>query len=189
MSVDTINNVISMRDTLKAGMNWPLRVFSDNNFIVVDESRPYTFTIWDDVNGTIYYLRLVDVMTERHFKNYPEVSVSAVNYDFIQAMEVPMFPTKSLDKLFNSIVATGGTSLNDDMRKFIKHMYSSIVDFKKPTLDSYLVNATHGAVIDDQDDEYYNGRMHVPFKETHTIDLMYNNLGTSSSNNNGNTNP
>lgn len=176
MSAETINNVISMRNGLKAGMNWPLRVYADNAFVIVDESLPYTFTIWDDKNGTLYYFRLPDAMTDRDFKNYPEISVAAVNYDFIQTMEIAHFPIKSLDKLFTSIKAEGGTNLTSEMEEFIKHIFTRILSNKTPNLEKYITNAAHGNVLEDQDDDYYNGRMHTPFKETHTIGIVYNNL-------------
>ena len=50
--------VISTRTALKAGHNLPIKVYSDNNFVIIDESLPLNFTKWDDENGVLYSFRL-----------------------------------------------------------------------------------------------------------------------------------
>ena len=53
--------VIKLRDELKCGKNLPVRVLINNSFTIIDESHHLQFTKWDDTNGILYSLRLINV--------------------------------------------------------------------------------------------------------------------------------
>lgn len=153
--------VISMRTALKAGRNLPLKVYADNGWIIVDESVTSSFTKWDDENGVIYYFRLADPMSSKHLRNNPEViSVCAIKYEFIQAMEVVPFAVELLDDVFDSIEGStnGVTTFSNEFREKIKHVFHA---WLKPRSEMYpeLVNAIVGdnrAASEAYD--YYSGR-------------------------------
>ena len=46
----TKEQVISIRKTLQAGKNLPVRVYLDNAFSWIDEANILQFTLWDDDN-------------------------------------------------------------------------------------------------------------------------------------------
>ena len=78
----TKQEVITLRNTLKAGKNIPVQVFIDNAFICVDESNITQFTLWDDDNGLLFSFRLPTTEVEDYgTSNKAEnVSVYAFNY-------------------------------------------------------------------------------------------------------------
>ena len=162
--------VISMRTALKAGHNLPLLVFGDNAFTIIDESKEATFTKWDDTNGVVYYFRLMSPQQEQglNAESAKAISVSAIKYEFIQAMEVAPMPLKYLDDIFNSIdgeIGSGGSTMKPEFKAQIKHVFESYTD-SRMALTPQERNAIHGAKIVQTSDDYYNGTFYEKFKES-----------------------
>lgn len=161
--------VIAMRNALKANMNWPVKVYADNIFVIVDESNTAAFTKWDDEMGVIYYFRLADPISAKQVHDVPQViSVTAVKYEFVQAMEVVPFPVSKLDDIMNSITTSSGgvTIFSDKTREKIKHIFEAMTDPNMVEMYPALVNAIHGATdARPMANDYYAGRQTVPFKE------------------------
>lgn len=161
--------VIAMRNALKANMNWPVKVYADNIFVIVDESNTAAFTKWDDEMGVIYYFRLADPISAKQVHDAPQViSVTAVKYEFVQAMEVVPFPVAKLDDIMNSITTSSGgvTTFSDKAREKIKHIFEAMTDPNMVEMYPALVNAIHGVTdAKPMANDYYAGRQTVPFKE------------------------
>ena len=162
--------VIAMRNALKAGTNWPIKVYADNTFIIVNEANTASFTKWDDEMGVLYYFRLADPISSKQTHDNPKViSVAAVKYEFIQAMEVVPFPLSKVDDIMDSIESSSGgvTTFADNFRERIKHVFDAILDPKGAENYPALINAIHGATdAVPMANDYYAGRNNVPFKET-----------------------
>jgi len=162
--------VIAMRNALKAGTNWPIKVYADNTFIIVNEANTASFTKWDDEMGVLYYFRLADPISSKQTHDNPKViSVAAVKYEFIQAMEVVPFPLSKVDDIMDSIESSSGeaTKFADNFRERIKHVFNAVLDFKGAENYPALINAIHGATdAVPMANDYYAGRNNVPFKET-----------------------
>ena len=168
--------VIAMRNALKANCNWPVKVYADNNWVIVDESNKAAFTKWDDENGLLYYFRLVDpIHNNIHQSTKPVVSVAAIKYEFIQAMEVAPFPCDKLDDLFSSIETASNnvSTFSSEFKEKIKHVMSVYQDSNLVELYPDLINAIHGTNVVKTDNDYYAGRMGYPKKET-TYVTRYN---------------
>lgn len=156
--------VIAMRTALKAGKNLPLLVFGDNAFVIVDESKEAAFTKWDDTNGILYYFRLLNPQHEQGFTNETAkaISVSAIKYEFIQAMEVSPMPLKFIDNLFETInqgIGSGGAQMKPEFCEQIKHVFNRYTD-QNMELNPDARNAIHGVKIKSNADDYYNGRFY-----------------------------
>lgn len=155
--------VIKMRDGLKAGCNWPLKVYADNTTVIIDESNMAAFTKWDDDNEILYYFRLADPISSRQWQNTPPViSVTAVRYLYIQYMEAVPFPVVKLDDVMDSIESTGATAFSPEFREKIKHVFEKLNDPKLVELYPELVNAIHGLQETDiqyrRVPDYYSGK-------------------------------
>lgn len=160
-----INEVILMRDTLKAGKNIPVRVLLDNLHTVIDESNPSQFTKWDDDNGILYSFRLVDMQGDTCPSNVQNaISVFAVHYASIQAMELPVLPYSGIDTIFSSMEATGVT-MSDNFKKRIKDTFAMMLETGRAVMTHEDFNKVSGSNLDTSDD-YYAGRYKQPFKET-----------------------
>ena len=100
--------VISLRDTLKAKKNLPLRIFIDNSFQIIDEGNKFQFTKWDDVNGILYSFKMVHLNMDRSPNNkHQAISLFAVPYEMIQAMEVSYLPIEDIATIISSIRESG----------------------------------------------------------------------------------
>lgn len=160
-----INEVILMRDTLKAGKNIPVRVLMDNTHTIIDESNPSQFTKWDDDNGLLYSFRLVDMQGDTCPSNVQKaISVFVVHYASIQAMELPVLPLSGIDTIFSSMEATGVT-MSDEFKKRIKDTFTMMLETGRAVMTHEDLNKVSGSNLDTSDD-YYAGRYKQPFKET-----------------------
>ena len=160
------DQVIKMRDTLKAGKNWPLMVYIDNTFRIIDESNVLQFTKWDDENGILYNYSLTDPCMENSPSNIGGgISVFATGYSNIQCMEVARM---NINNLSDSIDSIGCISSEWKER---------IINRFKAALDPNLVNLSHTdinkamGIIDgnkalNDNDDYYAGRFMESFAET-----------------------
>lgn len=169
--------VIAMRDALKAGINLPLKVYGDNVHVMVDESAEFMFTLWDDDNGVIYVFRLLDIDQSRMPSNHLEqsISVAAVKYEFIQAMEVAPMPMKCFDDLCTTLRNSSDNMIfTEEFQEHIKKVFNrALNDNITADLTANAKNAVHGLRITSQRDQWSNGIRAEPFKETRTTDLMY----------------
>ena len=161
--------VITMRNALKAGRNLPLRVYADNTFVLIDESAEAAFTKWDDDNGVIYYFRLQSPFDSKGAgANYSQcISVNAIKYEFIQAMEVAPMPVKYLDDIFTSIEAeTPNCKFKPEFKEQIKYVFDKYLSNDNIPMGPIVRNAYHGAKIKPEFDDYYSGYTYEPRKET-----------------------
>ena len=126
----TKNQVILIRDGLKAGKNIPLRVSIDNAFNIIDESMKFEFTKWDDDNEVLYHIRLADPASNTFaMDKMAQCTVFAVPYEFIQAIEAPRVFVQ--DKENRGDLADILNALNifsDDFKNLILHTYGYIKD-------------------------------------------------------------
>lgn len=169
--------VIAMRDALKAGKNLPLKVYCDNVHIMIDESAEFMFTLWDDDNGVVYVFRLMDLAHTRIPNNKLEqsISVGAIKYEFIQAMEVAPMPMKSFDDICSTIRSSSNDMIfTNEFQEHIKKVFTrALNDNGQADLTNSAKNAVHGLRLTSQRDQWNLGIRSEPFKETHTTDLMY----------------
>ena len=158
-------SVIAMRNSLKGNKNIPVRVYADNDFIIVDEAVPVSFTKWDDVNGVLYVFRLATPEHSRIASNQKAISVGAVLYEFIQAMEVSPLPLSKFDDVISSM-QDNGITFNNNFDKQIKYVFEQILRNDRVDLTNEEVNELIGSKVKDWSDDYYNGKFTEPFKET-----------------------
>jgi len=160
--------VIKMRTALKAGMNWPLKIFTNDDQIIVDENNKGAATKWDDDQGILYYFRLADPDSSKAYQGQAGVlSVSAIKYDIIQAMEACPFPVSDLDKVFDSIESQSSTKFSDEFRDRIKVIFKSLTDPNLVELYPNRMNLIHGTWVANPDIDYYSGNPNVTkFQET-----------------------
>lgn len=149
--------VISLRDTLKAKKNLPLRIFIDNSFQIIDEGNKFQFTKWDDVNGILYSFKMVHLNMDRSPNNkHQAISLFAVPYEIIQAMEVSYLPIEDIATVIGSI-REAGCVFGEDFEKTIIHTYKEVLAPDRITLTPSDINSILGPdVVNDKDDYYYN---------------------------------
>ena len=158
-------DVIKWRDTLKAGLNLPLRIDFDNNYHA-DESIPLNYVKWDDTNGIIYIFRLSNLTDTTHPTNKQQfISVFSRLYDYIQYMEVAKLPLSKLDDLFNSIESSG-SPFNGQFKDNIKHAFELALHTDRFDLSHNEINAMTGFKVENEKDNYYAGKFDESFKET-----------------------
>lgn len=158
--------VISTRTALKAGHNLPVKVYSDNNFVIIDESLPLNFTKWDDENGVLYSFRLSSFDQSRMPTNVENaISVVAIDYNNIQVMEVAPMPLEFFDELIGTIKDSGVT-FSDTFKEQIFYNFTEALHKDRWRLAPNDINAMTGAPVVDDSDHYYAGRFTEAFKET-----------------------
>lgn len=148
--------VIKLRDELKCGKNIPIRVLINNSFTIIDESHRFHFTKWDDTNGILYSFRLMDIRgTDHALSNRNAITVFAVSYDTIEAMEIPVMPLEDLDTLFDNL-GNGGCTFSDDYRNLIKYSYMQALSPNNFRLSPTDYNDILGPEAANDKDDYYN---------------------------------
>ena len=163
------SQVIKMRNALKAGKNLPLIVYIDNLFKKIDESNVFQFTKWDDMNGILYSFSLTDPGLERSPSNIGgTVSIFAVDYEMIQAMEVPRLN----DDLLGTAIDSLGCISNEWKQRIIDR-FKTALNPNITTLSASDINVAMGVVdgnkaLNDNDD-YYAGRYKQSFAETRAM--------------------
>lgn len=160
---------IKVRNTLKAGKNLPLIVYINNSFRTIDETSVFQFTKWDDDAGILYLYSLVNPITSQIPSNIGgELSLFAVSYDTIEAMEVARLPYSELENSINSLINVGGVTISDTYKKHILNMFKTALT-NNPNLTRTDINKAMG-IIDgnkalDDGDSYYAGTYKESFKE------------------------
>lgn len=153
----TKQEVITLRNTLKAGKNIPIQVFIDNAFICVDESNITQFTLWDDDNGLLFSFRLPTTEVEDYgTSNKAEnVSVYAFNYDQIQGMAVNPLRLEDLPLMLNSISKI--RPISDNMKDYMITTYNKILKENYAELTHEDWNKLYGSYLNTEED-YYKGK-------------------------------
>ena len=159
------DRVIKLRDTLKAGKNWPLMVYIDNTFRIIDESNVLQFTKWDDENGFLYNYSITDANMNNGNNTTDTISVFATDYESIQSMELARI---GLNDLGTSIDALG--CISSEWKERIIERFKIALSPNRVNLSRTDINKAMGLVngnksIDDSVD-YYAGRYPQPFAET-----------------------
>ena len=149
--------VISLRDTLKAKKNLPLRIFIDNSFQIIDEGNKFQFTKWDDVNGILYSFKMVHLNMDKSPNNkHQAISLFAVPYEVIQSMEISFLPIDEVSNVIDSI-RTSGCQFGEDFEKVIIHTFKEVLAPDRITLTPSDINSILGPnAVNDKDDYYYN---------------------------------
>lgn len=169
------SDVIKMRTALKGGHNWPLKVMVDNNHTVIDEAGKLEFTKWDDDNEMLYSFRLPDMQTDRFPNNVGQfISVFAIHYDYIQAMEVSAMPISKFGDLFGTL-ADAGCNMSETFKTKIQGVFTDALKTDRvnltPTDINYMLDATDPKAVSDKDD-WYNGKFTQNFAETRQKALL-----------------
>lgn len=149
--------VIRTRDILKAGKNLPVRIMTTSSNVCIDESSITQFTIWDDDAGMLYCYKLIDLQSDSVPSNGEQaISMIAMNYENIEAMEAPVLPLSMLDASLSAIEASG-RAISEDMKKRIKTTYNEILHPYRYRLGSTDINNILGPdAVNDKDDYYQN---------------------------------
>lgn len=179
----TKEQIINLRNTLKAGKNFALRMTVTDLFTTIDESNKFQFTKWDDTNGILYSFKLVNNITDvtpNNNGNY--ISVMAIAYADLTSMEVVALPVNELDTFFASL-ASSGCNMSNDFKKLIKHTFTSVLHPDRYQLPPTLINELLGENTVNDKDDYYAGRFTESTKET--LRYAERNARIEEENNNG----
>lgn len=175
----TKEEIIRLRNTLKCGKNIPLRILSNNSFFIIDESNVLQFTKWDDTNKVLYSFRMVNPNADITPSNRQQlISVVAVPYDRIEAMEAPYLPIDDIETICDAIKSSG-CSFSDDFKKLIKHTFVEALHPDRITLSSSDINSIIGPGAVNDNDDYYYGK----YKESNKETLRYRDRNAEANNN------
>ena len=149
--------VISLRDTLKAGKNYPLRISVDNSLQIIDEANKFQFTKWDDINGILYSFKMINLNMDRCPNNNNQaISIISLPYELIQSMEISFLPIDEISNVIDSI-RTSGCQFGEDFEKVIIHTFKEVLAPDRITLTPSDINSILGPnAVNDKDDYYYN---------------------------------
>lgn len=160
------DQVIKMRNALKAGKNWPVIVYIDNLFKKIDESNALQFTKWDDDNGILYHYSLTDPNLDTSPSNIGgTVSLFATDYEMIQAMEVVCIQPKDLATSIDALECIGEDFKERIINGLNKALNPNLVNFSRTDINKIMMLADGHKALDDSDD-YYAGRYAQSFAET-----------------------
>lgn len=164
------DQVIKMRNTLKAGKNWPLIVYIDNVFRNIDESNALQFTKWDDDNAILYSYSLSDPLKDNSYSNVNGgVSLFATSYENIQSMEVARININDLGTSIDSLGCITSEWKQRIIDRFELALNPNFVDISRSDINKAMGVIDGYKALNDKDD-YYAGRYSQPFVETR---LMY----------------
>lgn len=172
---------IKLRDTLKNGKNYPLKVTVSDMQINIDESNLMQFTAWDDTNGIIYVFRLIPPQDATAPNNAEQcINLIAVPYSCIQTMEVKRLPVADIESEVGKINAYGAGTISDNFKKRIKFTYENILSkdlwrLSPEDINNILGDAAKQAGVADAvngDDDYYAGKFTEPFQETYEVNKI-----------------
>lgn len=157
---------IKMRDTLKGGKNFPLRMTVCDHLTTIDESKIFQFTKWDDANFTLYSFRLVNPDSDTIPNNIGNaISVMAIPYSNITSMEICQLPVSELDTIFGSFDSSG-CSMSDEFKNLIKHTFASALHPDRYQLPPTVITELLGENAVNDKDDYYAGKYVESTKET-----------------------
>jgi hypothetical protein len=172
----TKEQVIRIRTALKGNHNLPIRVYIDNVFACIDESNYAQYTKWDDDNETLWSFRLPDPQMDRMPRNRGQaVSLFAVPYDNIQAMEAAAIPLDKPDgavyadinDVFDTL-ADAGCTISDEFKQAIICGFKDILKLgsTKASITATDINDFYGPSTVNYRDDWYNGKYAESKKET-----------------------
>lgn len=164
--------VIKIRDALKSGKNYPLLVYLDNSFKLINESDALKFTKWDDANGILYSFSISDVNFSNATSNVNNtISVYACDYEQIQAMEVAELPLPYLPTIIDGVNAAGANITDEWKQRIIKMFTGAFKDMANlsPSMINHLMGIRDGEMAVNDKDDYYRGRFTEPFLETRAM--------------------
>ena len=158
--------VIKMRDMLKSGKNFPLRMTVCDHLTTIDESKIFQFTKWDDANFTLYSFRLVNPDSDTIPSNIGNaISVMGIPYSNITSMEIAQLPTAEIETVFESL-SSYGCSLSSEFKNLIKHTFTSVLHPDRYQLPPTVITELLGGNAVNDKDDYYAGRYVESAKET-----------------------
>ena len=159
-------NVIKVRDKLKAGKNWPLLVYIDNTFRLINESNALQFTKWDDENGMLYSYSLTDPRLEKSPSNAGGgISLFAVSYENIQAMEVVRMNLQDLGNSIDSLNCISTEWKERIIKRFEMALNPDVVNLTARDINKAM-GVIDGKKALNDNDEYYENRFTQSFAET-----------------------
>lgn len=174
-------DIIKWRDTLKAGKNWPLLVYIDNTFRLINESNALQFTKWDDDSGILYVYSLTNPILENSPSNIGGfISLFSVAYEHIQAMEVARLNITNLGESIDSLGCISNEWKQRIIERFKTALNPDIVNLTARDINKAMGVADGQKALNDNDD-YYDGRFTQSFAETGYIGK--NDVSTNTTNN------
>lgn len=151
------STVIALRKNLKGTKNYPLKIFIDNNFQIIDESAPMQFTIWDDTNGFLYAITLPNCLDNKYPSDKAKnVAICGVAYEHIQIMTIPMLKLNDVRDVLDSIKAAGAT-MDANAADYVINAYNGLFN-ANGNITASDINKLFNAGLNTNDD-YYNGKM------------------------------
>lgn len=160
------DQVIKMRNALKAGKNWPVIIYIDNLFKKIDESNTFQFTKWDDENGILYHYSLTDPNLETSPSNIGgSISLFATDYEMIQAMEVACIGIDQLDTSIDSLKCITSEWKERIVNRFKTALNPNLVNLSREDINKAMGVVDGQKALNDNDD-YYAGRFTQSFAET-----------------------
>ena len=163
-------DIIKLRDTLKAGKNWPLIIYIDNTFRLINESNTLQFTKWDDENGMLYVYSLTDPRLERSPSNIGgSISLFAVAYEHIQAMEVVRLNLKDLGDSIDSLGCISKEWKDRIIKRFETALNPDVVNLTARDINKAM-GVVDGEKALNDNDEYYENRFTTSFPEVKSKD-------------------
>jgi hypothetical protein len=158
--------VIKVRDKLKAGKNWPLIIYIDNTFRLINESNVLQFTKWDDDNGILYSYSLTDPRLEKSPSNIGgTISLFAVAYEHIQAMEIVRMNLKDLGDSIDSLDCIKPEWKERIIKRFETALNPDVVNLTARDINKAM-GVINGQKALNDNDEYYENRFTQSFAET-----------------------
>ena len=160
------DDVIKVRNKLKAGKNWPLIVYLDNTFKLINESNTLQFVKWDDENGILYNYSLTNPILEKSPSNIGgSISLFAVAYEHIQAMEVARLNISHLKESLDSLECITDEWKQRIIKRFEMALNPDLVNFSTSDINEAMGVIDGQKALNDKDD-YYNNRFTQSFAET-----------------------
>jgi hypothetical protein len=165
----TKEQVIKMRNALKAGKNLPLIVYIDNAFRNIDETNVLQFTKWDDENGFLYVYSVSDPIKDHSPSNLTGgVSLFATDYECIQSMEVARINIDDLERSIDWLDCISTEWKQRIIERFKLALNPQLTSISSSNINE-VMGVTDGNVAMNDNDDYYAGRYTESFAETRAM--------------------
>lgn len=149
--------IIQIRNILKAGKNLPVRIIYANSDVCIDESARAQVTLWDDENGYLFAYKLPSLQSDLTPSNIQgAVSLIAISYELIEAIETPIIPLSDLETSINAIHEI--RPIGDDTKNHIITMYTELLHPDRFRLGPTDMNTILGPGAVNDKDDYYAGK-------------------------------
>ena len=161
----TKEQVIYMKNKLKASKGFAIIATLANGADIIDETEITGFVHWDDANGYAYQFELSDPISDSSYQRMDKhVNVKMVPYDEITSMKAIGIPVeteeRNIDDMISSIGITGKEAL------YIKSLYKALVNHNMAGMTRGKLQEIIQADFANDEYSYYDGYYHQPFKET-----------------------